>query len=390
MKVDVAIIGGGPAGSIAGKYAAASGAKTIIIEEHPAIGEPIQCAGIISRRAASACEVKRGDFLIRTAQGAFINSPNHRLRIDGHEEKAWIIDRKIFDRELASRAIDAGCEILLKAKVVEGGQGRLEVRVNGEREIIEAGVLIAAEGVKRRISRLYLGDTNLPRIIPAIQTEVRCDFEDSDFVEVFLGKKVAPGFFGWMIPTEDGFGRVGLGIASDGIKASALSYLERLISDHPLIRGSTTDFVLGGIPIGMAKKTVSDGFIAVGDAAGQVKPTTGGGIYTGAVCARIAGRVAAEAVLDGDTTRMRLLEYEKKWRRLIGKELSIGFKIHRWFSGLDDRKLDQLIESLNDPEIIRVIENFGDMDKPSILFRELISLPKAKVAGLLFSLMKSF
>ncbi|VUT27561.1 MAG: hypothetical protein SYNGOMJ08_00107 [Candidatus Syntrophoarchaeum sp. GoM_oil] len=100
--------------------------------------------------------------------------------------------------------------------------------------------------------------------------------------------------------------------------------------------------------------------------------------------------MAAEAALEGDTTEKRLFEYEKKWRSLIGRELGIGYKIHRWFAGLDDQTLDQFINSLNDPDVIRVIEEFGDMDKPSILFRKLIGLPKKKVAGLLFKLMKSF
>ena len=389
MRFDVAVVGGGPCGAIAGRYAAASGARTVIIEEHPAIGEPVQCAGIISRRAADACEVGRGDFLIRTVQGAYINSPGHRLRIDGHEEKAWIIDRRIFDRELISRALDAGCELLLRSRVLGGRCNRLDVRIDGEREVIEAGIIIAAEGVQRRITRMYLGDLSLPRIIPGIQAEVRCDIEDPGFVEIFLGEKIAPGFFAWLIPVEDGFARAGLCVARSGIKEPPLSYLERFLKGTRSIKGSITDFVVGGIPVGMAERTVSDGFIAVGDAAGQVKPTTGGGIYPGAVCARIAGKVAAEASLDGDTSRKRLFEYERAWRALIGRELAVGLRIHRWFAGLDDEELDRFIDLLSDPEIVRVIEDFGDMDKPSILLKKFFDLPKMKVAALILSLIRS-
>jgi len=389
MKFDVAIVGGGPCGAIAGKCAAMHGAKTVIIEEHPAIGEPVQCAGIISTRAAAACELDRGDFLIKTVRGAFINAPQHRLKIDGHSEKAWIVDRRIFDRELVDRALDAGCALLLRSKVIDAFCGRLDLRISGEREVVEADVIIAADGVSRKITRSYLGDFPLPKIIPGIQAEVSCEFEDPEFVELFLGEAVAPGFFAWMIPTEEGFGRVGLCVA-DGSGRSPLGYLQKLINEHPSIKGSVTDFVLGGIPIGMAKRTVADGFMAVGDGAGQVKPTTGGGIYTGAVCAKIAGIVAAEAALEGDTGYQRLFRYEREWRKSIGRELAIGFAFHRWFSRLDDHTVSQLLESLSDPMIKEMIEEFGDMDRPSILLKKLAHLPKMKAAGFFLALVKSF
>ncbi|RLG35686.1 NAD(P)/FAD-dependent oxidoreductase, partial [Methanosarcinales archaeon] len=188
MKFDVAIVGGGPSGAIAGKYAAMHGAKTVIIEEHPAIGEPVQCAGIVSTRAVAACELDRGNFLIRSVQGAFVNAFHHRLKIDGHSEKAWIVDRRLFDRELVDHAMDAGCALFLRSKVLNSSRGRLELRISGEREFIEADVIIAAEGVSRKITRSYLGASNLPKIIPGIQAEVSCEFEDSRFVELFLGE----------------------------------------------------------------------------------------------------------------------------------------------------------------------------------------------------------
>ncbi|MDI6859685.1 MAG: NAD(P)/FAD-dependent oxidoreductase, partial [Methanocellales archaeon] len=125
-------------------------------------------------------------------------------------------------------------------------------------------------------------------------------------------------------------------------------------------------------PLGPLKRTVSNGIMIVGDAAGQVKPSSGGGIYTGTLCAKIAGEVAAAAVKEGDTSAKRLAEYEKRWRSAIGRELKIGMRINEVVSRLSDSDINELIGMLNDPEILSIISQYGDMDYPSAVVKKLI------------------
>jgi len=148
--------------------------------------------------------------------------------------------------------------------------------------------------------------------------------------------------------------------------------------------GGMLDFVVGGIPIGPQEKTFSDGVLLAGDAAGQAKPTSAGGVYTGAFAAKIAGKVAAEAALEGDTSASRLSEYDRLWRKGLAKELDIGMKIHDYMGKLEDNQLNELIGSLNTPSILNTITEYGDMDHPSVLMRKLM------FSGNSLRLMKAF
>lgn len=124
--------------------------------------------------------------------------------------------------------------------------------------------------------------------------------------------------------------------------------------------------------MGPPDRTWAHGAIAVGDAAGQVKPTSGGGIYPGLVSARIAGRVAAEAALAGDNSASRLSEYDRLWREEVGRELVVGMRLYRLMQGLSARETDQLLELLSRPKVVRAIEEHGDIDRPSRLVARML------------------
>jgi len=180
----------------------------------------------------------------------------------------------------------------------------------GKPEVIEASVVIGADGVRHGVASM-VGLPAPSRIMSGIQFEVQMQTIRQDFVELFLGT-CAPGFFAWEIPLSDGIARFGL--ATDNLASQdSLSYLCELrdkLSKKGRVVDGMLDFVVGGIPIGVAARTFSDGVLICGDAAGQVKPTSGGGVYTGAVCAKIAGEVAAKAAFENDTSQSRLEEYE--------------------------------------------------------------------------------
>lgn len=368
MNYDVVVVGAGPAGAIAAKYAAQNGASTLLIEEHASIGSPVQCTGLISTAALKECELGEGSFVLNKMKGAFVYAPNGgELCVQGKEVKAYVIDRKIFDRALVERSLDAGVDMLLKTRFIGMEKGKITVMSNGGKKEIHANVVIGADGIQGSVARAA-GLPRCEKFLSGIQFEAPYNAKDPEFVEIFTGNEIAPGFFAWAVPFN-GLARIGLA-KNQGVPARY--YLEKLLK-HPVVasrhRGSRTEFVLGGIPLGTPKKTATDSVMLVGDAAGQVKPTSGGGIYMGAVCAKIAGEVAARASRE----EAELSEYEKRWRGAVGRELAIGMRIHKSLGKLSDENLNEFVAFLNKPAIREVITEYGDMDHPSVLLQKLVS-----------------
>ena len=129
---------------------------------------------------------------------------------------------------------------------------------------------------------------------------------------------------------------------------------------------------VGGLPLGPPAATAVPGLLAVGDAAGQVKPTSGGGIYPGLVAAKIAGGVAA-AAMEGDCSAERLIEYDRLWRAALGRELEIGMRVNRMLGKMSAVELDELVGYLaGKPRLIKAIEEHGDIDRPSRLMARML------------------
>ncbi|MCL2550013.1 MAG: NAD(P)/FAD-dependent oxidoreductase, partial [Methanimicrococcus sp.] len=398
----------------------------LVIEENTSIGSPVQCAGLLSAAALRETDMEPdSSFVLNSVKGADVYPPSgRRLRITGKETKAYVVSRKMFDRQLALKAAAEGAEYLMKAQAVgleetvfadDFGDLKcraLKIRHGGELKTLYAKVIIAADGVRSRTAG-FAGLPPCEKVLPGIQIEANYKSNDADFVEIFVGQG-APGFFAWTIPASETISRIGLAIDpeaagktrrdelkgnelkenelsadmdTDGDRAAG-SYLNRLIQ-NPVISGRLkpgyTDFVVGGIPVGPMKKTYAAGLMVVGDAAGQCKPVSGGGVYTGAVAAKIAAIVAAEAISENDYSEKKMAEYEKRWKKELGRELETGMRAHAYRINLTDKETDELFDELNDPEILEMITEYGDMDHPSVLIRKLMlskhSLKMMKLFG---------
>ncbi len=382
---EVAVIGAGPAGSMAAKYASKYGAKTLLIEEHGQIGKPTHCTGLLSKAVLKECEIEEGEFIFNRVRGAYVYAPDGKsVVIDGRETKAYVVDREAFDRELADRAMKSGAEVLMNTRALKFSRGKIETISNGKKVEIKCKVAISADGLKSKIARAA-GLGRVKKVLGGAQIEAGYRAEDERFVEIFLGGEYAPGFFSWAVPLDKSRARIG--VATGKGAGDCLKYL---LSRHPVVSrkysGEKTDLTRGGIPIGTLKKTVSSGLLVAGDAAGQVKPTSGGGVYMGAICAKIAGEVAAKAALEGDNSEKRLGEYEKRWRGRVGKELAIGMKLHESFAKLSDKEINEVIEVLGDRRIQEIITKYGDIDHPSIVFKKLLLSNKLPQLWKLFAI----
>lgn len=380
MDYDVVVVGAGPAGSMAAKYAALNGARTLLIEEHGQVGSPVSCTGHISRKALEECEMGEGSYVNKKIRGAFAYAPDGRsIVLDGRRTMTYVVERKIFDREMARKAVAAGASIAVNTTAVglEPGPGGVRVATEGPEgpAVIPAKVVIGADGVKSKVARAA-GLGPLPHVCSAIQVEASYEPRDPAFVEMFAGRAYAPGYFAWAVPTAGDCCRVGL-IADE----NAHVYLDRLLTRHPVVSKkarSAVDLIVGGIPVGTLRRTVADGVLIVGDAAGHVKPISYGGIYAGARCAKIAGEVAARAALDGDPSARRLAEYERRWRADIGREFAFGMQFRRLYGRMSDADLNEAVRLLDDPDIAEAMTRYGDIDRPSELAVELLKVCRNK------------
>jgi len=398
-EYDIVVVGGGPAGCMAAKYAAKAGASTLIIEENSAIGEPVQCAGLISKRAIEESELKNiGSFVNCELKGAIVHSQSHELRIESlsPDKRAFAIRRDIFDGELAKAAMDEGAELILNSKVKHVKKGRerkgakltilaaaptTSTGVNLEENGIKANVVIGADGWRSGIARMA-GLTVTKNFLNCVQIEGQYEIHEP-VADIFVGKTIAPGFFAWVIPIGETTARIGLCIDKRfSPHPNPLPFLKRILSEHPIIaakyKGTQSKFTAGAIPIPTERqKTVKTedgtGILLVGDAAAQIKPVTGGGVYYGMKCGKIAGEAAARACLERN---MELLDgYEKRWQEEIGAEMAFGLKIHRLRCALGDKDFDRMCQALSKYDMIQRITNRGDMDYPSFVFHELLKNP---------------
>jgi flavin-dependent dehydrogenase len=196
---------------------------------------------------------------------------------------------------------------------------------------------------------------------------------DPRFVHIFVGRNIAPGFFAWVIPinTQGTTARIGLCIGKQS-NHSLQHYFTALLQ-QPLLQGTTVMKRFGGaIPLGPLKKTVDDHVMLIGDAAAQVKPTSGGGIYPGLLCATQCAIVAEEALQKQQFDGEFLKRYHTKWIKEIGRELSLGMRFRKIFTNLTDEQLTKYLEKLNNKKTIDIINTHGDIDYPSQLALPLI------------------
>jgi len=338
---DVIVIGGGPVGSRTAYMLARQGWRTAVLEKGSEAGEKLSCTGIVGQECVRIFDID-DSVILRRVKGARLFAPSGKmLYIKREEYQASILDRAAFDIAMAQRAQNAGAQYLFDSAVHDMRMTRegVEVYCRKRSGSLMARAVVIASGYGTRLTEVMrLGKTD--DFVAGAQIEVPA--KEADEVEVYFGQETAPGFFGWLVPTADGKARVGL-LARKDPDEYLKKLLDLLVSQGRIVPGEGTPSY-DAIPLKPLRRTHGDRVLAVGDAAGQVKPTTGGGIYYGMLCADIAADTLHKALHRDDLSAKNLSPYDREWRRKLGHELMIGYRARKLFERLSDQKIDHLFD----------------------------------------------
>ena len=368
IETDVLVIGAGPAGSTAAKHAASGGAKVLLMDKKSEIGAPKRCAEGVSNGGLESLGIEHNPrWITRQLDGVRLISPdgtNVWLTSDKVDlpEAGCILERKVFDKYMAMDAGRAGAEIKIKTlatsmeRVDEGFL--VDAECMGEKFQIQAKIVIAADGPESRVARWAgLKTAVKPKDMEsAAQFEMAgVEMENNNCIEFYFGS-VAPGGYAWIFPKGDDIANVGLGVLTTNTDKTAYEYLLEFVKNCPATQNAQpVELNIGGDPVGgMPKKLVTDNLMVVGDAAGQVNPLTGGGIISGMTGGMIAGKVAAEAINEGDLSEKKLKEYETTCRAEIGDSINKYLKVKDYMMTLNDDELNSIADTFKDSDFEKI------------------------------------
>ena len=388
-RYHVVVVGGGPAGLFTAWKLAEKGVQVLVLEEHSEIGKPVQCAGLVTPRVFEMVGLSKKHGL--PVRGAVVHPPEGEpISFKAKVPKALVLERTLLDQHIAYKAVKKGAELSLRTKFLgfkrkEKDKLELTALTPKGKKRIETKILVGADGFYskvRKLASLYEPEKTMVGFQVDYSGSLPKDF-DRESVFLYLGRRYAPDFFAWVIPLAEGV-RVGLshnpfwkrkrkekGLGSEKRKERNALELYKLFVKEKLSsllsNMSPLRLTAGAIPFGPLKQFTHHNIVLVGDAAAQVKATSGGGVYTSLASVEELVPVLLKALERENYTKEFLSLYQKRWTKGIGKELRKAYILHKAFTRMSDARLSEFICLLNQKEIIEIIEKEGDIDYPSRL-----------------------
>jgi digeranylgeranylglycerophospholipid reductase len=347
---DVIVAGGSVSGLLAAREAAAGGLSVAVLEEDSEIGTPEHCGGLVSIGGIRNLGLVPDAGAVENTKiaRARILSPSNGFEISAEKQKVMVLDRRAFDKQIAFQAQKLGAEIKVKCAMWSFSKDSSGYAVKTSEGDFVCSYFVDARGVASIIAR------NREGVLQSAQYEVYAPWIERDTIEVAFDSQRYPGFFAWIIPAARGSGKVG--VAGRGINAA--SALQSYIDGKG--KCSIVRKVYAPIWVnGPMENFVSDRMVIVGDAAGQSKPTTAGGIYTCGMGGMLAGRAVVDAA---EKNEDRVLgRYEKNWRSMFGAEFEKMLLARKILERLDNKAIDGLFSAVP-PEKLEEVSASGDFD----------------------------
>lgn len=380
--LDIAIVGGGPGGLVAARELAARGFDVAVFEEHPAAGEPVHCTGVLALEAFDQFEITRESILNDLTVAEFVGPSGASIEYATKHIEAVVVDRRVFDQTLCRRAETAGARIQAGVKIsdVQTSDAGVTIRTGTGIEVGARACVLACGANYAIQRRLGLG---MPAMhLQSAQIELPAGAPGN--VEVHFGKDVAPRGFAWAVPVrrgDRGFARVGLMCERD-----ARSYFDRFVARiAPRWQLGSAECQDGGVPprtkvlpLAPIERTYTTRLLAVGDAAGLVKATTGGGIYYSLLSGSIAADVLAAALRRDDLSESALADYQVRWQAQLGDELNAQRALRTIADRMSDAEIDELFELARTDGIMPIVRRTARFNRHRDLIMSLLAHPPAR------------
>lgn len=359
LMFDVAIIGAGPSGSMLSRLLADKGHSVVLLEEHAQPGHPVNCSGIIGLEAFQRFDLPHTP-IIRGIDSFQFHSPGgSTLHYQHPQPLAFAVNRAMFDEEMAAQAVAAGAKLMTSSRVnqILIENDGVQLNINQNSTALKCKLLAIATGAGTKLIK-DAGLASNQQFVFGAQTE--CETIELKDVEIFFGQDITPFNFAWIIPLQQGHAKIGL-----ICEKNPTDSLKRFITNAEnagkvLARNSNIQNSL--LPLTPIKRSYTERTIVVGEAAGQLKTVTCGGIYYGLLAAEIGADVLSAALKKNYFGSDALSMYEQRWKNLLGKELEIGLCLRSAFKKCSDSKIDSLFEIASKNGLMKLIREKANFD----------------------------
>jgi digeranylgeranylglycerophospholipid reductase len=360
---DVIVGGGSVSGLLAAREISSNGFNVLVLEEDHEIGTPEHCGGVVSQKGLEKLGIiPRIKTIENDIKKAIIKSRNNSFQIDSEKQHVIVIDRRSFDKELAFQAQSKGAEIITKSSITSVNfVDNLFIVKLSSGKIFKSNFFVEARGVS------YLFRKGFRDIIPSGQYEVYAPWIQKDTIEVEFDSELYPGFFAWVIPTGEGKGKIGVAGKNINPNLTLENFLEKKGKPYSVIRKIYAPLWARGYikPFNFERNVI------IGDAAGQTKPTTAGGIYSGGMAGIFAGRSISKS-LSNNNDCAYLRDYQNNWINTFGKEFDRLLLLRKILERLDNKSLDKIFSSISATSIEK-ISSSSDFDFHAVALKSFLN-----------------
>ena len=344
---DVLVAGGSVAGLLTVRELASRGISVVVVEEHHEIGTPEHCGGMVSAQGLNKLGIMPDSNVFQNfVTKTIITSPSSRVELNSEHQNVIVIDRRALDKQIAHQAQRAGAAIrtrcTFKSIGSDGAKRFIAKTTDGD---ISCRYFVDARGIAS------LASSGRENFLPSAQFEIYASWIKDDIVQVTFDSDLYPGFFAWIIPTGQGIGKVGVAGRGINVSTALKHFVESRGENYSTIRKIFAPIWIGGA----IDSFVTGKTILVGDAAGQTKPSTAGGIYSCGIAGILAGRAIAETINLNEDSALKV--YEQEWRNLFQNEFRKMTMARKVLERLDNKALDEIINSLTEHKLREIIES---------------------------------